>query len=62
MREVDAEKRLAMYAQMQRDHTARSPFAIMFQETEVIATRANISGLDFGPMSDRGNFIAITKG
>jgi peptide/nickel transport system substrate-binding protein len=62
VREINAERRLEMYAQMQRDHTARSPFAIMFQETEVIATRANISGLDFGPMSDRGNYIGIVKG
>jgi hypothetical protein len=46
---------------MQRDHTARSPFAILFQETEVIATRARIAGLDFGPMSGRGHVIGSPR-
>jgi peptide/nickel transport system substrate-binding protein len=61
LRETDAEKRVQMYADMQRDHQRRSPFAIMMQEIEMIASRANVQGLDFGPMSDRAQYHGIVK-
>ncbi|PZW45029.1 peptide/nickel transport system substrate-binding protein [Humitalea rosea] len=62
VKETDTAKRSEMYAALQRDHQAQSPFAIMLQEIEVVAMRANLTGFDLGPMSDRGNYRNTAKG
>jgi peptide/nickel transport system substrate-binding protein len=43
--ECDAEWRLALYGQMQREHIERSPFAIMLQQTDIAVLQPGVSGL-----------------
>ena len=49
--ERDAAKRAQMYEELQREHQETSPFVIMFQDIEVIAERANVQGMIWGPPS-----------
>jgi peptide/nickel transport system substrate-binding protein len=59
--ETDVEKRRDEYLKLQAEHQETSPFAIMLQEIEVAVLRANVSGLDLGPMSDRTRYVGVTK-
>ena len=59
--EADAARRVATYLALQREHQQVSPFVIMLQEIEVAVTRAAVTGLDLGPMSDRTNYAGIVK-
>lgn len=59
--ETDVEKRREEYLRIQEEHQQTSPFAIMLQEIEVAVLRANVSGLDLGPMSDRTRYVGVTK-
>ena len=59
--ETDTEKRAAEYLELQRIHQQTSPFVIMLQEIEVAVARANVTGLDLGPMSDRTSYVRIVK-
>jgi peptide/nickel transport system substrate-binding protein len=59
--QTDAEKRTAEYLDLQREHQQVSPFAIMLQEIEVAVSRANVTGLDLGPMSDRTRYVGVSK-
>ncbi|MCC7281196.1 MAG: ABC transporter substrate-binding protein [Acetobacteraceae bacterium] len=59
--ETDPEKRTAEYLELQRIHQQTSPFVIMLQEIEVAVARANVTGLDLGPMSDRTSYARIVK-
>ena len=47
--ETDANQRLALYQRMQRDHMARSPFAIMLQQTDTAVLRPGVSGFEIAP-------------
>jgi peptide/nickel transport system substrate-binding protein len=60
-RERDQERRAQMYLDMQREHQRSSPFAVMLQEIEVAALRANVSGLDIGPTNDRIYYASSAK-
>lgn len=59
--EKDAKKRAAMYEAIQREHQKTSPFVIMFQETEVVAHRKNVSGLVIGPSFDTNLYDQLRK-
>ena len=59
--EADSEKRAAIYRELQTEHLATSPFVIMFQETEVVAVRANVMGLIVGPTYNDNSFRGVTK-
>ncbi len=60
-RERDQERRAQMYIELQREHQRTSPFAIMLQEIEVAAMRANVSGLEIGPTNDRIYYASSAK-
>ena len=59
--ERDAEKRKAMYLELQKTIQEDSPFVIMFQSTEQAALRANIAGFVSGPTFDTVFYRNITK-
>ena len=54
--ERDPAKRAAMYEELQREHQQTSPFVIMFQDIEVIAERANVQGMIWGPSFDDNKY------
>ncbi len=60
--ERDAAKRAAMYEKLQREHQQTSPFVIMFQDIEVIAERANLKGMIWGPSFDDNRYWQAKKG
>jgi peptide/nickel transport system substrate-binding protein len=60
--EQDPEKRAAMYEAIQREHQETSPFVIMFQDIEVIAERANVEGMIWGPSFDDNKYWKGHKG
>jgi peptide/nickel transport system substrate-binding protein len=45
-----------MYEKLQREHQRTSPFVIMFQDIEVIAERANVQGMIWGPSFDDNKY------
>ncbi|MCL6706438.1 ABC transporter substrate-binding protein [Pseudomonas sp. R2.Fl] len=55
--EKDTAKREAMYKELQKEVLDNGPFVIMWQETEVAAYRASVSGYKLGPTFDT-NFLA----
>ena len=59
--DTDAARRVATYLALQREHQQISPFVIMLQEIEVAVTRAAVTGLELGPMSDRTSFAGVVK-
>lgn len=59
--DTDGARRVATYQALQREHQQVSPFVILLQEIEVAVTRANVTGLELGPMSDRTSFSGIVK-
>ncbi|MGH6718125.1 MAG: ABC transporter substrate-binding protein [Alphaproteobacteria bacterium] len=59
--ERDADKRAAMYIEMQKKIQDDGPFVIMFQSTEQAALRSNISGFVSGPTFDTVFYRNITK-
>ncbi len=59
--ENDPEVRAGMYQDLQREHQQVSPFVIMFQETEVIASRANLQGMIWGPSFDDNRYWQASK-
>lgn len=60
-KELDTAKRMAMYAQMQRDFMERSPFAMLLQNAEVDVMRHGVSGISIGVLPDYTRYAAITK-
>ncbi|MGH7153734.1 MAG: hypothetical protein ACREF3_07370, partial [Acetobacteraceae bacterium] len=60
-RETDGEKRLAIYADMQKEFWDVAPFAMVLQKNEVAAMRKIITGLRIGPMPDYTKYAAIRK-
>ncbi len=61
VQEGDRDKRAAMYEAIQREHQARSPFAVMFQKIEQTGMRANVKGLNPGGAITAVSYWAITK-
>jgi peptide/nickel transport system substrate-binding protein len=61
-RETDAAKRMALYAKMQRDSMARSPFVFLLQSAEVVTLRKGVSGIQLGLMPDYTYYNGIRKG
>lgn len=59
--EKDTGKRAQMYMELQREHQQVSPFVIMFQEIEIMATRANVKGFVLGPAYDSNFYQYTTK-
>lgn len=60
-KELDTAKRMAMYAQMQRDFMERSPFAMLLQNAEVDVMRKGVAGISIGVLPDYTRYAAITK-
>jgi peptide/nickel transport system substrate-binding protein len=54
--ERDPARRAALYEALQREHQRTSPFVIMFQDIEVIAERANVQGMIWGPSFDDNKY------
>jgi peptide/nickel transport system substrate-binding protein len=61
VKELDAKKRLDMYAKIQRDFMARAPFTFLLQNAEVSVMGKNVSGLKLGVLPDYTRYSAITK-
>ncbi len=59
--ERDADKRKAMYGEMQADFRQTSPFIMIYQMNEVAAFRANVEGLKIGPTSDATYMFRVSK-
>ncbi len=59
--ETDAEKRAAIYRELQDEHQKTSPFIIMFQQTEIVAQRSSINGFVIGPSFNDNSFRSVTK-
>ncbi|HYC15295.1 MAG TPA: ABC transporter substrate-binding protein, partial [Stellaceae bacterium] len=59
--EPDAEKRAAMYIELQTEHQKISPFVIMFQQIEVAAHRKSVTGFVVGPGFDSNWYKEIKK-
>ncbi len=59
--EPDAAKRIAIYQQLERDLRAKSPYAMMLQARQIAVTRANVTGLTLGALSDRTSFARLAK-
>jgi peptide/nickel transport system substrate-binding protein len=60
--EQDAAKRAQMYEELQREVQERGPFVIMFQDIELIALRANVQGMIWGPSFDDNRYWQGRKG
>jgi peptide/nickel transport system substrate-binding protein len=58
--EKDAEKRAAMYKELQQAVLDDGPFVILLQEIEVMASRKNVDGIVIGPSFDT-NSVAQAK-
>lgn len=52
LHESDADKRIALYETIQREHREHSPFIMMMQNTLPIACRKNISGVNMTVLRD----------
>jgi peptide/nickel transport system substrate-binding protein len=61
VRERDGDKRKQMYLDSQKAVLETGAYAIMFQETKQVATRANVKGFIFGPSADVVYYNLTTK-
>ena len=59
--EKDTQKRAEMYLELQREHQQVSPFVIMFQDIEILGSRANVEGFVLGPSFDSNFYQYTTK-
>ncbi len=59
--ELDPEKRLEIYRDMQQQFWDVAPFAMMLQKNEVATMAKSITGLKIGPMPDYTRYAAIKK-
>jgi hypothetical protein len=50
-----------MYLDIQKQLQDEGPYAVMFQELEQIARRANVNGFFSGPNADLVYFYNVTK-
>ncbi len=61
VQEKDAEKRAAMYVEIQKLHQQTSPFAPMFQQVEQVAMRANVENFSGGGSIHSVFYYPVTK-
>ncbi|MGF1659211.1 MAG: ABC transporter substrate-binding protein [Rubrimonas sp.] len=59
--ERDADKRAAMYQEIQRRHRDDSPFIAMFQSIDQTALRSNVEGFFTGGSTDQATYWLVTK-
>ena len=59
--ERDAVRRAEMYRELQREVMATGPFVIMFQDIDLIAERANVQGMIWGPSFDSNSYAKARK-
>ena len=59
--EADADKRAAMYQDIQKKFLDASPFAILFQQTEVAGYSKKLEGFKLGPSFDTNFVSPISK-
>ncbi len=59
--ERDANKRKAMYMELQADHRKNSPFVIIGQMIETAAIRSNVKDFKIGPTSDATYMFKVSK-
>lgn len=59
--ERDAEKRKAMYEEIQRKHRDTSAFVLMFQQARQDAMRSNVKGFYGGGSTDSATYWTVTK-
>jgi peptide/nickel transport system substrate-binding protein len=60
-KEVDTDKRMALYAKMQSEFAQLAPFAFILQSNEVATFRKGVSGLQLGVLPDYTNYAGIQK-
>ena len=61
VKELDSEKRLGIYEQMQKLHRERAPFVFLLAQQEVATMGRGVSGFKVGPMSDLTDYGNIKK-
>ncbi|MCX7668509.1 MAG: ABC transporter substrate-binding protein, partial [Anaerolineae bacterium] len=59
--EMDAEKRKAMYEELQREHRETSPFIVMFQIGYQTGMRSNVENFFTGGATDSAAYWLVTK-
>ncbi|MEB2845493.1 ABC transporter substrate-binding protein [Rhizobiales bacterium RZME27] len=59
--EKDAEKRAAIYQNLQKKVAATSPFVIVFQQTEVAGYSSKLKGYKLGPSFDTNFVYTVSK-
>lgn len=59
--ERDGAKRAAMYEKLQREFLAHAPYVMLFEEVEIAAHRANVSGFSIGVTSEFDRYAGIAK-
>lgn len=59
--ERDADKRKALYEEMQKIHRDTSAFVVMFQQARQDAMRANVTGFYAGGAPDSASYWTVTK-
>jgi len=59
--EKDATKRADMYKDLQKKVLEKSPFVVIFQQTEVAGYRANLKGFKLGPSFDTNYVFNVSK-
>ncbi|HEY1089598.1 MAG TPA: ABC transporter substrate-binding protein, partial [Burkholderiaceae bacterium] len=59
--ERDAAKRAKMYARLQAEFRAQSPFVMLYQQTQVAMLRSNVEGFRLGPTSDSTLVAPVSK-
>ena len=60
-KELDAEKRIALYEKMQRQFWERAPFAFVLQQNTVAVLRKNVTGLVVGALPDYTRYLDFQK-
>ena len=59
--ERDANKRKAMYEEMQAEFRKTSPFIMLYQQLETAALRTDVNNFKIGPTSDATYMFRVTK-
>ena len=59
--EFDPERREMLYLDLQRRLQTEGPYGIMFQQTDQIARRKNVTGFVSGPNFDHVWYRVVTK-
>jgi peptide/nickel transport system substrate-binding protein len=61
VRELDPEKRIALYQKIQQQFMDRAPFAMLLQRNAVAVLGKGVSGFKVGPMPDYTHYSTIRK-